>query len=285
MKETKIFIVFILFILNPIFNFSYAENLRIHFIDVKEGDAILIETTEGKTILIDAGNCISGFRVVEYLKKNKIYTLDHLIFTHPDLDHLCGAFFVLQMLKVEKVYDNGQDLNELIKYSDIYRWYEELVRNKNYKILKAKDTLSLGNIILRVLWPPQPFILSGSNVNSLVIMLEYRKFRCLLAGDLTIEAEKRLLEEKQDLKADVLKIGHHGANDANCEEFLGAVSPKIAILSVDKANIRGYPAGEVIERLKKTGTQLYRTDENGDIVVSIYPSKHKDFKIKVNEIR
>ena len=203
MKETKIFIVFILFILNPIFNFSYAENLRIHFIDVKEGDAILIETTEGKTILIDAGNCISGFRVVEYLKKNKIYTLDHLIFTHPDFDHLCGAFFVLQMLKVEKVYDNGQDLNELIKYSDIYRWYEELVRkDKNYKMLKAGDILFAGDVALKIIWPPLPLLFSDNNNNSLVIMLEYGKFHCLLTGDLTALGERKILEEKIEIEDD-----------------------------------------------------------------------------------
>ena len=286
MKRAGILLILILFVIYPFFNFNYAENLQIHFIDVKEGDAILIETTEGKTILIDAGNCIGGFRVVEYLKKNNIYTLDHLIFTHHHLDHLCGAFFVLQMLKVKNVYDNGQNLAELVKYSDVYRWYEELVRkDKGYKTLRAKDIIFLDGLTLRVLWPPPSFTPSDFNANSLVIMLEYGGFRCLLTADLTIPGERKILEEKVDIKADILKIGHHGASDASCKEFLTAVSPEIAIISVNTTNIRGYPADEVLGRLKKAGIQLYRTDEDGDIIVNIYLSKHKDFKIKINKVK
>ena len=90
-----------------------------------------------------------------------------------------------------------------------------------------------------------------------------------------------ILKEKGDLKADVLKVGHHGANDANSEEFLMAVAPQIAILSVNRANIKGYPAKEVIERINKTGIQLYRTDEDGDIILSICPSKYKEFEINI----
>lgn len=285
MRKIYILLLFILFIFYPIYIFGDTQYLRIHFLDVGEGESVFIETPTGKTILVDTGNLITGFRVAEYLKRNNIYNLDHLIFTHPDLDHIGGAFFVLQMLKVKNVYDNGQNLNELIKYSDIYRWYEELVRkDKNYKILKAGDILFAGDVGLKIIWPPLPLFFSDNNNNSLVIVLEYGKFHCLLTGDLTALGERKILEEKIDLKAEVLKIGHHGAGDATCEEFLTAVSPKIGIISVNKANIRGYPAEEVIERLKKIGTQLYRTDENGDIVVSTYLSKHKDFKIKVNEI-
>ena len=285
MRKIYILLIFILLILCPIPAFGDVKNLRIHFLNVGEGDSILIETPEGENILVDTGNLISGYKVVKYLKQNKIQVLDYLILTHPDLDHIGGAFFILQMLEVKNIYDNGQDLTGLAKYSDTYRWYEELVRNKNYKILKAKDTLSLGNIILRVLWPPKPFILSGSNANSLVIMLEYEKFRCLLTGDLTIIGEREILEEKIDLKADVLKIGHHGANDANSEEFLMAVAPQTAILSVNRANIRGYPAEEVISRLRKLGIQLYRTDEDGDIILTLYPSTDKEFEIKINKTK
>lgn len=280
MRKIYILLIFILLILYPISTFGDVKNLRIHFLDVGEGDSILIETPEGENILVDTGNLISGYKVVKYLKQNKIQTLDYLILTHPDLDHIGGAFFILQMLKVKNIYDNGQNL--LDNYSNIYRWYEELVRkDKNYKTLKAKDALYIGDVTLKVLWPPQSFFSSDFNTNSLVIMLKYEKFRCLLTGDLTIIGEREILKEKIDLKADVLKVGHHGANDANSEEFLMAVAPRIAILSVNRVNIRGYPAEEVISRLRKLGIQLYRTDEDGDIILSICPSKYKEFKIRI----
>lgn len=285
MKKLKFILVFILCIFYPLYILEARDCLRIHFIDAAEGESILIETPKGRTILIDSGNCITGFRVAEYLKKGNIYTLDHLIFTHPDLDHICGAFFVLQMLKAKNIYDNGQDLTEGAKSSDIYRWHEELVRkDKGYKTLRAKDTISLDGITLRVLWPPQPLPFSDYNANSLVIMMEYGKFRCLLAGDLNTLGEKEILKVKDSrLKADVLKIGHHGASDSNCEEFLTAVSPKIGIISVNKANIRGYPSGEVSGRLKKARVELYRTDKDGDIILNIYQTKFKEYKIQVNK--
>ncbi len=282
MKKIRILIVFIFFISLFACAFGQEAKLKLHFIDVGEGDAILIELANGKTCLIDTGNLITGFKVVKYLEKRGVRDLDYLIFTHPDIDHIGGAFFILQMLKAKNISDNGQDLSEVTKYSDIYRWYADLVRkDKNYRSLKTKDILFLGDVTLRVLWPPQSLLLSDSNANSLVIMLEYGKFRCLLTGDLTILGERKLLEEKVDLKADVLKIGHHGASDANCQEFLKAVSPRVAILSVNRANIRGYPAEEAISRLRKLGIQLYRTDEDGDIILSICPSKYKEFEINI----
>ena len=222
--------------------------------------------------------------MAQYLKKSNIYALDHLIFTHPDLDHIGGAFFILQMLKAQNVYDNGEDLTQSVKSSDIYRWYEALVRkDRNYKTLRAKDTISLDGITLRVLWPSQPLSFSDYNANSLVIMIEYGKFRCLLTGDLTILGEGEILEAKEDVGADVLKIGHHAASDANSQRFLTAVSPKIAIISVNRANIRGYPAQEVLQRLKKAKVKLYRTDEDGDIVLSVCQSKPKGFKVEINK--
>jgi beta-lactamase superfamily II metal-dependent hydrolase len=284
MNRFKIFTVFIFFISLFVCAFGQEAKLKLHFIDVGEGDAIFIESANGETCLIDTGNLITGFKVVKYLEKQGIRDLDCLIFTHPDLDHIGGAFFVLQMLKVKNIYDNGQDLTELAKYSDIYHWYEELVRkDKNYRTLKAKDTISLGEVILKVLWPSQPLLFSDYNANSLVIMIEYGKFRCLLTGDLTILGEGEILEVKEGLRAGVLKIGHHGASDANSKRFLTAVSPKIAIISVNRANIRGYPAEEVLERLKKAKVKLYRTDEDGDIVLNICQSKPKGFKVQVNK--
>ena len=239
----------------------------VHFIDVGEGDCILFET-QGKSALIDTGNLISGPRVVNYLKEKGIGKLDYLIITHPHPDHIGGVFFILPTLKVEKIYDNGQDLSSVRKTCEIYRWYEDLVREReDYWILSSGDTLTLGNLTLEVLWPPGLPTSSDFNAFSLVIMVTGDGFSYLLTGDLTASGERELLKKGVSLKADVLKVGHHGAEDASTEESLEAVSPVVAVISVDEANIWGYPSAGVLERLEKRGVKIYRTDRDGDIVL------------------
>lgn len=248
---------------------SSDEAGRIHFIDVGEGDSILLEI-EGKSALIDTGNLISGPRLVKYLKEKGIEKLNYLILTHPHPDHIGGVFFILPVLKVEKIYDNGQELGGVRKTWAIYRWYEDLVRKrKNYAVLISGDSLPLGSLTLEVLWPPEVPTSSDFNAFSLLIMVKGDGFSCLLTGDLTAPGERELLKREVNLKADLLKVGHHGAEDATTEEFLEAVSPGIAVVSVDKDNFWGYPSARVLERLKKAGVKVYRTDRDGDVVLSI----------------
>ena len=259
-----------------LFTFSFLSTLassdeagRIHFINVGEGDSILLEI-EGKSALIDTGNLISGPRLVKYLKGKGIEKLNYLILTHPHPDHIGGVFFILPGLKVEKIYDNGQDLGGVRKTCAIYRWYEDLVRKrKNYAVLISGDSLTLGSLTLEVLWPPGVPTSSDFNAFSLVMMVRGGGFSCLLTGDLTASGERELLKRGVNLKADVLKVGHHGAEDATTEEFLETVSPRMAVVSVDEANVWGYPSEEVLERLEKAGAKVYRTDRDGDIVLKI----------------
>jgi len=240
--------------------------LKIHFLDVGEGDSILVEAPTGETLLIDTGNFISGFKVSQYLKEKNIQRLEHLIFTHPHLDHIGGAFLMVQEFSVKDIYDNGENLPK----QDIYRWYEQLVRQRaGYRVLSGGDELSVGEFELEILWPARPFVFSDFNVNSLVIMIKYNDFRCLLMADATDQIEKTLLKTGRDFKAEVLKVGHHGAGDASGIEFLQAVSPKIAVISVDRDNIRGYPSAETLERLKKSGSKILRTDQSGTILLTV----------------
>jgi len=117
MRKVWVVLILILFI---IYAFSsQTQNLKIHFLDVGEGDSILIQTPKGNTVLVDTGNLITGFKVVKYLQKNDIQDLDYLILTHPHLDHIGGTFLILQMINVKKIYDNGQDLSQLIELFDI----------------------------------------------------------------------------------------------------------------------------------------------------------------------
>lgn len=281
-KGIRAFLIIVSIILSNVLAFGADNCLKIHFIDVGEGDSVLIETPEGQTILADGGNLITGFKVVEYLRGNNVRKIDHLIFTHPHFDHIGGAFFILQMLQVGNIYDNGEYLDKSV---DIYRWYDILVRkNKNYTTLKVNKTLPLGSVTLNVLWPAQSGINSDFNANSMVLMCKYDKFRCLLTGDLTVDGEKKLLEQGVNLKADVLKIGHHGAADANCADFLKNIAPKIAILSVDTANIRGYPDSELDDRIENLGIRMYRTDRDGNIILNIYARKDKEPLIELKTI-
>ena len=247
-----------------------ADDLMIHFIDVGEGESILIQTPENSTVLIDTGNLMAGFKVIEYLKKNNIDYLDYLILSHPHPDHIGGSFLVLQMLRVGKIYDNGADITEIAKSQDMYRWYKIFARHSDsYEALKAGDRLVIDEIALDVLWPPEVSTLTGFNNNSLVMILDYKEFRCLLTADTTIEAEKEILKQATNLKADILKVAHHGGDDANSGEFINAVSPKISILSINENNINGYPSNKILKRLKKINSKLYRTDKHGDIVIKV----------------
>ena len=282
MKKIRLFVLIAFYIFSPILALAQGPGLRIHFIDVGEGDSIFVQAPDGETMLIDAGNLVTGFRVVRYLKQNGVRYLDYLIFTHPHPDHIGGAFFVLQMIDTGRVFDNGQDLSRAMKSIDTYRWYNEFVRgNENYDLLKAGDRLSLGKINFNVLRPAGPPPMVDFNANSLVMMLKYGKFRCLLTGDLTIVGERKLMHQDIDLRADVLKVGHHGAGNATSEEFLGRVSPRIAIISVDAGNIRGYPAKEVVARLMGAGVRVYRTDRDGNIILTVFQSEKGKPKIRV----
>jgi competence protein ComEC len=241
--------------------------LKIHFIDIGEGDAICIQTQD-KNVLIDTGNLLSGYKLVDYLKKNQIKTINHLIITHPDLDHLSGVFFAIPAFEIGNFYDNGILLNT--DDSAIFSWYEKIFRNqKNYRVLKENDVLKLNGVTLEVIWPADGLLSGSFNHNSLVIILSYKNFRCLLTGDIDKNTEAELLKKKIDLHADLLKVAHHGAADATGGDFLARVSPKIAVISVDKNNQRSYPAENTLTLLKTKNIKTYRTDHDGSLVITV----------------
>jgi len=250
------------------------ESITIHFIDVGEGEAILVETDNGKNILIDTGNIISGYALVTYLQKIHVTSLDYLILTHMHPDHIGGSFFVAQMLDVKNIRDNGEDISQDAVspdlYDSLYHWFNTLIRkNKNWDLLNAGDSFFVDDVNIAVLWPPQPFPFPGSNPRSLVLMLQYNDFKILLAGDVPSYVEEELLKKGYDLNAHVLKVGHHGHHDATSEEYVKAVSPAVSIISINKNNIRGYPSSQVIARLQKHHSDIYKTYDDGTIIIKI----------------
>lgn len=241
-------------------------------IDVGEGDAFLIQSPSGKNILIDAGNPVTGFKLVKYLKLYRVKTIDHLFLTHPDQDHMGGVFFLTQFLKVKNTYDNGEDLFPTFEKSDFYYWYDRIIRREMpYQMLRAGDAVDMDGIRLEVLWPPTPLPHNWYNPNSLVLMLEWKSFKALFAGDLVNFTEKELLETGVSVQADLLKVGHHGSDDTTTPAFLDAVSPEMALVSANHDR-RNYPGAKTLAKLEKRGIPYFRTDLDGNVTLTITPS-------------
>ena len=241
-----------------------SEMLTLHFIDAGEGEAILVQTPRDRTALIDCGNFITGFRVRAYLRKRGISRLDHLIITHMHTDHYGGVFH-LQDLEILHTHDNGEKLD---LSQPRFRWYNSLIREReDYASLKKGDTLSLGSVTLAVLWPEKPFTHAGRNARSLVTRLTYGAFRALFPADVPSSVDKKLLKSKDTAPAQVLKVPHHGHDDATSEAFLSAVDPQAAVIMIDEGNINGYPADSVLSRLSEHGIKIFQTSEHGTIVI------------------
>ncbi len=264
----------LLLLLLSLICFLYSYELKVYFIDVGEGESIFVRTPSDEKILIDTGNLITGYRVYKFLKDMGINSIDLLIVTHPHPDHMGGVFLLLQMLDVKRWCDNGQPIGGYIR-EDIYRWYVDLFRKGNYCVLKRGDKLKLGDVKIFVLNPEN--YKGNWNENSMVLKLVYKEVSFLLMGDATKITEKKLLASYGDaLRSDVLKVGHHGAEDTTLREFLETVSPEYAVISINKNNIRGYPSERVLKMIRDMGIELLTTYEKGTIEIE---TDGKDIKV------
>jgi competence protein ComEC len=234
--------------------------LEVTFLYVGEGEATLLQSG-GKTALIDAGNPATGFRVVEYLRSLGHSKLDQIYITHPHPDHMGGVYHALANLKIEQRFDNGAILDMA---NDHHRWFHEYYRNKSYRALRPGDTLQLGEAVIKVL-NAQTTGRTGLNRNSLVLSINHGENHFLLMGDAGKDIEEALIASANSLQADVLKVGHHGADDATSTSLLKTVQPTFAVISTNKHNVRGYPSDKVINRLRDAGTKVLTTYEQGDI--------------------
>jgi len=259
-KSTIIIILLIIVLTTTV----YASSLSIHFINIGDGESTLIMLPSGKDILIDTGSPLSGIKVVQYLKSLDIKRIDHLVFTHPHYDHIGGIFSLMSYLKVINFYDNGfSNFKE-----DIYKDYISVTRQDitRYRILQAGESFKIDNLIIDILNPLLPPT-GNLNADSIVMKLTYGSVKTLLVGDINFTTERRLLKLGVDLKSHVLKIGHHGEDDATSEEFLSAVNPEVVIISVSLQDIHARPHPGLLRRLQEAGIKVYRTDRDGTIIV------------------
>ncbi|HYF79333.1 MAG TPA: DNA internalization-related competence protein ComEC/Rec2, partial [Symbiobacteriaceae bacterium] len=258
------------------------DTLTVTFLDVGQGDALLIQAPGGKTMLIDAGAFLPddpktgrpGYDagadvVVPFLRHSGIRRLDYFVLTHPDLDHAGGGAAILQSIPVGVVLKSDDEKVDARKY------LEALSEARKRKIPVRSPTLGEridlgGGVLLDVLGPPAPRLTgtrSDDNANCVAFRLTYRKISMLLLCDFEAESEAFLLARNFPLRADILKVAHHGSGHSSTEPFLEAVQPRYAIVSAGNGNSYGHPHKDAVQRLTDVGAAIYRTDRHGTITV------------------
>lgn len=260
-KKNSKKIIAILLIVILVFNILkiIPSTLKIHFIDVGQGDSTLIVTPTNKKILVDSGGSTSSetfdvgeSTLVPYLLNRGIDTLDYIIISHFDADHCNGFIAVLDKIKVKKVI--------ISKQAEVCNEYEtiiNIIKEKNIpvQIVKKGDKIQFDKYVyIHILYPTENLKFSDINNNSIVCKLIYGDFSILFTGDIEKEAEEDVLNLYKDtkiLKSIILKAGHHGSRTSSTQEFIEAVEPKIALIGVGENNKFGHPSDEVIEKLEK----------------------------------
>ncbi len=252
-----------------------AKLMTISVIDVGQGDSILIQTPNGKTMLIDAGDTFAQSAIVNTLNAKSIKKIDVLVATHPKQSHIGSMGYIVEHFAIGAVYmPEMATSNNVDTYGDLLK----TIQNKKVPIVytKAGMSVELDSALLIHIVAPNSNSYEDHNAFSIVMKITYGKNSFLFTGDASEISEKEMLAAKADIKADVLKIGHHGDAESTGTAFLNAVSPKIALVSVGRNNQYGYPTQEVLNRLNAVGASVYRTDVDGTIVIT---SDGQNFRI------
>jgi competence protein ComEC len=256
----------------------FQKDLRLTFIDVGHGDSILIEFPKGEKMLMDGGGLYEdrfdiGKKVIApLLWKKKIRRIDTLVLTHPDPDHLKGLIFIASQFSIGQFWDNGYQTE-----SESYLQLKKTLSEKKIKTQSLNEETSpqiINGVEISVLNPSawkttQRKVQNPRDLNnsSLVMKLRFRDVSVLLTGDIGKEAEERMLRKGYPLRADILKIPHHGSSSSSSPLFLERVKPSYAILSVGERNIGRLPHPEVLKRYGQLGTNILRTDRHGAITI------------------
>lgn len=237
-----------------------AGQMEIYGFDVGQGDSTFIRTKED-AILIDGGNNGKGEDVVRYLQKLGIKRLTAVIATHPDADHIGGLDTVLDAFPVDSVY-----APRVTHTTETYRDFLLAVKREGVTIKSVKAGLEIPSEAARFTFlAPLTDGTQDLNSWSAVLRVEHGQDRFLFMGDAPIRTEQQLLESNTDVRADVLKLGHHGADTSSSLPFLQAVSPKRALISAGKDNAYRHPRPSVLQELKAERITIDRTDQSGTI--------------------
>lgn len=235
-------------------------NFVIRFFDVGQADAALV-ITNGYTMLIDGGNVADGDDVVASIEALGISKIDIIVSTHSDEDHLGGLPDVMEAFEVSTLYADGNPADTKIyqRFCDVAEEHGIAVANP-----EPGEVLELGAAKVTFLGPVS--LSSDPNANSIVLRIDYGETSFVFTGDATEQEEKEIVEAGMDLRADVLKVSHHGAEESSCYVFLREVMPEYAVISVGANNKYGHPTANTLSRLRDVGAAVYRTDELGEII-------------------
>jgi len=237
-------------------------DLRVHYIDVGQGDSTLIQLPNGQTMLIDGGKQSDSQKLLDYLKGMEIKSIDFLIATHPHEDHIGGLPAVIKELDIRSIY--------MPRVEHTTRAFENLllsIMDQGLSINTAKsgvNIVTLPDLQIDIV-APVGSAYNDMNNHSAVIKLTYKNKAFLFTADAEGESEKQITA---NIKSEVLKVGHHGGNTSTTEDFLRKVAPEIAIISCGKDNSYGHPHKELLDRLATAGAKVYRTDELGTIIIT-----------------
>lgn len=246
--------------------------MRVCFLDVGQGDAIVIETPSGRRLVVDTGprseTTSQGLlTVVPYLRSTGAQVVDALLLTHADSDHVGGATDLLQTMAVRRLIVSGEG-----EESPAMREVLQTARGRGVEIVRIRRGQSLDfhdGVIAQVIHPPSGHMAKDNKDNnaSIVLRLRYMSTSLVLTGDAEESAEQRMIRSRQPLKADVLKIGHHGSRTSTSPEFLRSVHPQVAVISCGRHNAFGHPHPQITSRLGEAAIPTFRTDRDGAIMV------------------
>jgi len=237
-----------------------GPELKVHFIDVGQGDAILIDLGETE-ILIDGGGKSPG--VTAYLSNYVDGQLEVMVATHPHADHIGGLIAVLEAFEVQEIWHNGDSST-----SQTYAQFKAAIdaEGAEVNIASRGDEVIAGELILIVL---SPATLTGStNEDSIVLSLSYGEIDFLFTGDAGQEAEASMLEAGLVPNVEVLKVGHHGSRTASSQSFLAVATPEVAVYMAKEGNTYGHPHEETIAALALIGAEIYGTEVYGTIILT-----------------
>jgi beta-lactamase superfamily II metal-dependent hydrolase len=242
--------------------FPTTRDLRVHFLSVGQGDCILIQTPNGRNLLVDTGYLEDVSKRISYLRNQGIKRLDAVIGTHPHSDHIGGMAQIIREFEIGRVY-----LPEAVANTSVFKDLLLSIQEKGLKVegAKAGTTINLDPAIKIIFLAPIGSSYGNLNDFSAVIKVIYDKTSFLLTGDAGALSEEEMIKSGADLKSDVLKVGHHGGSDATSFAFLEKVAPKYAVISVGPGNSYGHPDKETLARLALFDISVFRTDIDGTI--------------------
>ena len=245
------------------------DRFHLYFLNIGQGDSMLIKTPENQQILVDGGPKNYVLQQLDQVMPFFDKTIDLVVLTHPHADHVDGLVEVLKRYEVGAILLTGVDYK-----SPDYAEFLKVAAEKNIRTFIAENDLDFkfGEVILDVLYPEKPLLektFKNINNSSIVMKVLYGGKKLLLTGDMEVEEENLLMRTGLDLKAEVLKVGHHGSKTASSKEFLKLVKPAMAIIQSGKGNPFGHPNQNTLDNLKAAGTQqIYRNDLNGRVEIT-----------------